>query len=284
MTDIGLFVPTSWPVATPESLAALGPAAEERGFASLWAAEHVVTFESRDGRIPAGETGTFDPFVVLTYLAATTSRIRLGTGVALVSQRQPLFMAKEAASLDRLSHGRLDLGVGVGWIREEFEALGLRRADRGKLADRNLAVMRTLWTDPVSEHHDDGYELPPCRAYPKPAQEPHPPVHVGGHSDAALRRVARHGQGWYAFGLDVETFAERLRSLERVLGAHDRRRGDVTVTACPFRHPSDCDAVRRYRDAGADQVVLFTADVTDAELVRRLDELARDVVERVDDG
>lgn len=278
--DVGLFAPTATPAATPALLAALGPAAEARGFASLWAPEHVVTFDPdptrREPRVPGGETGSLDPFAALAFLAATTSRIRLGTGVALVSQRQPLFTAKEVASVDHLSGGRLDLGVGVGWVREEFAALGLRREDRGRLADRNLAVMRTLWTDPVSEYHGDGIDLDPCRAYPKPVQRPHPPIHVGGHSDAALRRVARVGQGWYAFGVDVATFADRLAALEQILGDHGRTRAEVRVSACPFRHPSDADAARRYRDAGADQVILPDAATLTADtLLPRLDQLAR---------
>ncbi len=282
--DVGLFAPTATPAASRALVATLGPAAEERGFASLWVPEHVVTFDPAPGRaparIPGGETGTLDPFVVLAFLSATTSRIRLGTGVALVSQRQPLFTAKEAASVDHLSGGRLDLGIGIGWVRQEFEALGLRRQDRARLAERNLAVMRTLWVDAVSEYRGDGYVLPPCRAYPKPVQRPHPPIHVGGHSDAALRRVAHHGQGWYAFALDVETFAARLAVLDTVLAAHGRSRTEIVVSVCPYGHPSDADDVRRYRDAGADQVVLPAAtDVDEANLLERLDHLAR-VMER----
>ena len=144
--QIGLFAPTAWPAATRESLRVLGSAAEERGFAAIWVPGHVAMFQSRATTTGYGETGTFDPVVLLTYLAAHTSRIRLGTGVALISQRQPLFFAKEIASLDHLSGGRVDVGAGVGWIREEFQALGLRREDRGRMADRNLELLATLWT------------------------------------------------------------------------------------------------------------------------------------------
>ncbi len=277
---IGLFAPSSWPGATRDSLRELGPAAEERGFATLWVAEHIATFESRARTTSYGQTGTFDPIVLLTYLAAHTSRIRLGTGVALVSQRQPLFFAKEIASLDQLSCGRVDVGVGVGWIREEFQALGLRREDRGRTADRNLDLIRTLWTDQESECRADDYELPRCRAYPKPVQIPHPPIYVGGYSDAALRRVARHGQGWYPFGLDVETFAERRAALGDVLREHGRKLDDVHVVVCPYRHPTGHDAVRRYQEAGADQVVLSAAQVDASELLRHLDTLSVRIVER----
>jgi alkanesulfonate monooxygenase SsuD/methylene tetrahydromethanopterin reductase-like flavin-dependent oxidoreductase (luciferase family) len=173
--EVGLFAPSAWPAATRESLRTLGPAAEERGFSAIWVPEHVVTFESRAKTTPYGETGTFDPIVLLTYVAAHTSRIRLGTGVALISQRQPLFFAKEIASLDQLSGGRVDVGAGVGWIREEFQALGLRREDRGRTADRNLELLRTLWAEPVSEYHAPGFGLPACRpAGPIPSRSRSP--------------------------------------------------------------------------------------------------------------
>jgi len=278
---VGLFAPSAWPTATRETLRILGPAAEERGFSAIWVPEHVATFESRAATTPYGETGTFDPVVLLTYLAAHTSRIRLGTGVALISQRQPLFFAKEIASLDQLSGGRVDVGAGVGWIREEFQALGLRREDRGRTADRNLELLVTLWTDPVSEYHGQGLDLAPCRFYPKPVQQPHPPLYIGGHSDAALRRVARFGQGWYPFGVDVATFGERRTALDGFLRQEGRKIDDVSIVVCPYQHPADYDDVCRYLDAGAGQVVLSAAQVAGGSLLAHLDALADLVVARI---
>ena len=278
---IGLFAPSGWPVATRETLRLLGPAAEERGFAEIWLPEHVATFESRAATTGYGEAGTFDPIVALTYLAAHTTRIRLGTGVALVSQRQPLFFAKEIASLDQLSAGRVDVGAGVGWIREEFQALGLRREDRGRAADRNLEALVALWTDPVTEYHGPGLDIPPCRSYPKPAQQPHPPLYIGGHSDAALRRTARLGQGWFPFSVDVATFAERRAVLAGLLRQHDRDIDDLLVAVCPFRHPAGYDDVLRYLDAGAGQVILSAAQVAGRDLIAHLDVLADQVVAKI---
>jgi probable F420-dependent oxidoreductase len=269
--EVGLFAPSAWPAATRDSLRMLGPAAEERGFSAIWVPEHEATFEARARTTPYGETGTFDPVVLLTYVAAHTSRIRLGTAVALISQRQPLFFAKEIASLDQLSGGRV----------EEFQALGLRREDRGRMADRNLELLRALWADPVSEYHGPGFDLPACRAYPKPVQQPHPPLYVGGYSDAALRRVARFGQGWYPFGIDVETFARRRSALEGFLRERDRKIDDVPVVVCPYRHPADYDAVRRYQDAGAAQVVLSAAQAGEEDLLGCLDALAEQVIARL---
>lgn len=276
--SVGLFAPTAWPGMTSAALGALGPEAEKRGFESLWVAEHVATFDERSSG--AGESGTLDPFVALTVLAAKTSTIRLGTGVALVSQRNPLFLAKQVASLDQISGGRVELGAGLGWIRQEFEALGLKRSDRAPLADRCLGLLNTLWYDDVSTYSDDTFTLQPCRAYPKPVQQPLP-IHIGGHSDAALRRVARFGQGWYAFGLDLDTFVERRGALANVMADHGRSIDELTISVCPFRHPGDADAVRRYADAGAHRVILFAGDVTAADLPATLETMTTDVLQAV---
>src|SRR5262245_2184968 len=219
---IGLFTPVGNPFATPEYMQALGAGTEERGFHSLWVAEHVVLFdeyESRypyaeDGRIPArGDAGFLDPFEALAFLAAGTKTLRLGTGICLVPQRNPVYTAKEVASVDWLSAGRLDFGVGVGWLAEEFRACATPFARRGDRSRAYLEVMRRLWCDDVSEYHGEFYDLPACRQYPKPIQRPHPPIHFGGESDAALRRVADLGQGWYPFNLEPEALASRLRDL-----------------------------------------------------------------------
>src|SRR6186997_170685 len=206
--DIGLFVPLGNGNANAELLRALGREAEARAFESIWVAEHVVMFDdyesqypyAADGRFPGGgDTGLLEPLTALTYLAAITDRVRLGTGICLVPQRNPVYTAKQVADLDSLSGGRVDFGIGVGWLREEFEALGVPFERRGKRTDEYLQVMRSLWCDDTSSFEGELYTLRPCRMYPKPVQQPHPPIHVGGESDAALRRVARFGQGWFSF-------------------------------------------------------------------------------------
>jgi probable F420-dependent oxidoreductase len=170
--DVGLFVPIGSANATPELVRAVGREAEERGFESIWVAEHVVLFDEYDsaypydpsGRFPAGgDAGMVEPFTALTYLAAVTERIRLGTGICLVPQRNPVYTAKAVTDLDALSGGRVDFGVGVGWLREEFEALGMPFDRRGQRADEYLAAMRSLWCDEVSEYHGELYDLRPCR-------------------------------------------------------------------------------------------------------------------------
>ena len=264
--DVGLFVPIGSTNATPEVVRAVGREAEERGFESIWVAEHVVLFDDYDsaypydpsGRFPAGgDAGLLEPFTALTYLAAVTDRIRLGTGICLVPQRNPVYTAKAVTDLDALSGGRVEFGVGVGWLREEFDALGMPFDRRGQRTDEYLAAMRSLWCDEVSEFHGELYDLRPCRMYPKPVQRPHPPVHVGGESDAALRRVARLGQGWFSFGRLPEDLPPALERLDAALAAEGRTRDDITLTVSPYMHPVTPESVRRYAELGVDRLVVL---------------------------
>jgi probable F420-dependent oxidoreductase len=215
-----------------------------------------------------------------------TSRIRLGTGICLVPQRNPVYTAKEVSAVDWLSGGRFDFGVGVGWLAEEFEACATPFERRGARCRDYLAAMRSLWCEPVSEYKGEFYAFPARRMNPKPVQRPHPPIHFGGESDAALRRVADLGQGWYGFNLLPEDVPPLLAKLERLLAERGRTRADVQVSVSPYLRAVDGDALRRYRDAGVDQVIALavasprelTAAGTRDALARRLDELAEQLV------
>jgi probable F420-dependent oxidoreductase len=204
-----------------------------------------------------------DLFSTLAFLARATERVRLGTAICLLPQRNPVITAKEVATVDWLSGGRLDFGIGIGWLREEFEALDApfeRRADRCR---EYVEVMRRLWCDEVSEYQGEFYELPSCRMNPKPVQEPHPPIYFGGESDAALRRVAHMGDGWHGFNHLPESAATHLARLERLLADRGRERADIDVTVCTYLQPVQPSHVPEYRDAGVDQLVLcpFAVDV-----------------------
>ena len=213
------------------------------------------------------------PALNLAFLAPLTRRIRLGTGVLLGSQRNPVHSAKLAASIDHLSGGRLDLGLGVGWVREEFDALGVPFQERGPRSDECIALMRALWEQDPSRYTGRLFSLPPSRHFPKPLQRPLP-LHIGGHSDAALRRAARSGNGWYGFDLAPEIFSERVRKLHEELAAAGRTRGELRLSICPFRQRVDADLLARYRDAGADQVILSAMDVHPEAPTRQLDDYA----------
>jgi len=280
---VGLFAPLASPVATGEFVRCLGAGAEERGFHSIWAGEHVVLFDDPEsaypyadnGRlpVPAG-SGMLEPFTALSFLAAATSRIRLGTGVCLVPQRNPVYTAKQVADLDWLSDGRMDFGIGVGWQAEEFAALGVPFEKRGARCRSYLEVMQRLWEDPVSRHEDEFYSLPPCRQYPKPQQSPFPPLYFGGHTDPALRRVADLGQGWFPFNFLPDDLAAGMSRLDPLLQERGRSRDDLQVSVCPYLKPVQPDDLGRYEEAGADQLVLLLPAFNMASLEAVLDDLS----------
>jgi probable F420-dependent oxidoreductase len=262
---IGLFAALSNPFADHGYLSRLGPEVESRGFESIWVAEHVVLFDdysshypySPDGKIPVpAEMGMLEPLSCLAFLAACTSTVRLATGILLLPQRNPVYTAKEVANIDWLSGGRVDLGIGIGWLEEEFDAVNVPWPQRGKRTDEYIAVMRSLWEDDASSFSGDVYDLPECRMYPKPVQAPLP-IHVGGESDAAMRRAARQGQGWYGFNRAPDDVPEALDRLDRILAEEGRGRSDIEVTICPYFAGADTEAVKRYADAGVDRVNLL---------------------------
>lgn len=278
---IGLFLPSVSPLATPEFLEACGAAAQDHGVSSLWVGEHVVFTDEYESRYPYAddgkvglppESGMLGLFETLTYLASCTDTVRLGTAVCLVPQRNPVYTAKSVSTLDWLSGGRVDFGIGVGWLREEFEALDMPFERRGARTDEYLEVMRTLWRDDVSSHDGEHYTLPPCRMFPKPMQSPNPPVYVGGESDVALRRVARLGDGWHGFNHTPATAAECVARLDRELAAVGRSRDEIDITVCAYLQPVEPALLPAYRDAGVQQVVL-TAFAADAAGIR--DTIAR---------
>lgn len=271
--ELGLFVALANPYASPEMLAALGRGAEERGVASIWVPEHVVLFDeyesqypyADDGRIPSMPgSGMLEPFTSLSFLAAHTTTVRLATGIVLLPQRNPVYTAKEAANLDYLSGGRFDFGIGVGWLREEFAAVNVPWANRGRRTDEYLEVMRALWTTDPSEFHGEVYDLPPCSMFPKPVQRPHPPLVFGGESDAALRRTARVGQGWHTFNRLPAEVVEPLARLDGFLADQGRTRDELTITASPYFNGISPELVEQFAEAGVDQVTaLFFADGPD---------------------
>jgi len=275
---LGLFAPLSGdPTRLPAYLAAAATTADRVGFHSMWFGEHVALFDvhasqypySQSGRFPIrGEGGLLEPFTAIAFAAALTTRIRLGTGVCLVPQRPPLYTAKQVADTDVLSGGRFDFGVGIGWLREEFDALGVPFAERAKRCRDYLAAMRTLWTEPLASHDGPTLSFAPLRMFPKPIQKPHPPIIFGGESDAALRRTADLGQGWFGFNLLPDEAAARIAALDRVLASRDRTRASVEISVSPYLKPaSDVAALRAYAAAGVDQVV-YLLRATDPDGVR----------------
>jgi probable F420-dependent oxidoreductase len=276
-------VQTGFSQATPPDLIAeFGQIAEERGFHSLWVPEHVLFFReyasrypyASDGKIPGNPDGVMEPFTALAFVAARTERIRLGTGICLVPQRNPVYTAKQVADVDYLSQGRFDFGIGIGWLREEFAALGVPWERRAARTRECVGVMKALWCDEVSSFQGEFFTLPECLQNPKPKQKPHPPLFFGGESDAALRRVAELGQGWFGYDLSPDELPDRLARLDDLLAGQGRARSDIQVYASPHQGRLDEKTLDGFRELGVDQVILplFARDADG--LRRRADALA----------
>lgn len=280
---IGLFAPLRSPVATPDFLVELGRECDERGLSSIWLGEHVVMFEryessypgSRDGqfRFPAG-SGLLDMVAALGFLAACTREVRLGTGICILPQNNPVYAAKEYATVDFLSNGRLDFGVGIGWSWEEFAACGVPFEQRGARCDEYLEVIRRLWCDEVSAFEGRFYTLPSCLLYPKPVQRPMVPITIGGHSEGALRRAARHGAGWYGVNLspaETKTIASRL---DELLEAEGRPPGDLRIVVGAVNDRIQPDQIAEYAEVGVDEVLIPFLRQGRKHLAENLDGLA----------
>lgn len=270
---------------SPSFIAEAAQVVEAAGVASIWLPEHVIFFpqyESRypysgDGRIPGDPEGILDPFTGLTYIAANTRSIRLGTGICLVPQRNPVYTARLVADVDYLSGGRLDFGVGIGWLREEFDNLQMDFATRGARTVEYLEVMRALWRPGLASYQGKNYQLASCHFNPKPVQQPHPPIFFGGESEAALRRVAQQGDGWYGYDLAPDGVAERLERLDALLAAAGRSRAEVQICIGPNRHPITSESLARYQALGVAQVIAPLMAGNLEKLQVRLDRLLETV-------
>jgi probable F420-dependent oxidoreductase len=254
-----------------EVIDAVAAAAEEHRFATLWAGEHVVMVDTSASRYPYTDDGKIavpavadwiDPMIGLSFAAAATSTIRLATGVLLLPEHNPIIMAKQVASLDQLSGGRFTLGVGIGWSREEFDALGVPFSGRaGRTADY-VAAMRALWRSEVTSFHSGTVSFHNIRVNPKPSQD-HVPIVLGGNSDAALGRVAAWGDGWYGFNLDdFDAVRARLTRLDELCAKAGRDRAELTV-AVAMRAPDPAD-VAKLAALGVDELVLVESPPDDA--------------------
>lgn len=249
---------------SPSYIAEAAQHVEELGFYGFWVPEHVMFFPEYDSRYPYTEDGRIagdprsllDPFSALTYVAAHTSKIRLATGICLVPQRNPVYTAKVVADLDYLSGGRFELGVGIGWLKEEFDALGVPWKDRAGRTMECLGVMKTLWCDEVSTFEGKYFSFESAYQNPKPVQQPHPPIIFGGESDAALDRVASVGQGWYGFNLTPDALEERLAYLNLRLEEAGRSMDDMLIYASPHPSVRDIADMQRFEALGVKQMIL----------------------------
>lgn len=273
---IGLFGINFGPCAQPDALAHVARHAEDAGLESLWTGEHVVLPDPQAPPSPAPpQLPMLDPSVALAFAAAATKRVRLGTGIIILPQRNAVELAKELASVDVVSGGRLVFGLGAGYLEPEFRALGANFEERGALTDESIDVLRALWTQEKPHFEGRFYRFSGIDAHPRPVQQPHPPIVVGGMSRAGARRAARKGNGWYGYFTTPEATAKSLDWIREAVAAGERPAalGEIELSVTPPA-PLTPDLVKQYAELGIHRII-GTRPARDLDAVLRfVDELA----------
>lgn len=248
-----------------DAMIAIAQKAEEVGIESVWTFEHVIVpvdYASKYPYNPDGKMGVppeanfLDPLLALTAIAMNTRRLRLATGVNILPQVSPLYLAKQAATLDFVSNGRFSLGVGIGWLREEFEALGVPFEARGARFDDYIVAMKKVWSGDVVEHESEFLSWSGFKSYPIPVQKPHVPVIIGGSKGKAFERIAKHGDGWYAPTAKFDQLKPYLAELAAACKAVGRDPASVEISCMWIPAMEGLDVVKRYEEAGVDRLII----------------------------
>jgi probable F420-dependent oxidoreductase len=253
--------------------------AEEAGFEALWVGDHVA--------LPWGlpdppDQPRLEALVALTYLAAVTTGVRLGVGVIVLPQRQPVLLAKQLASIDVLSKGRLTVAFGVGYIEAELRALGASLAERGARTDEYLAAIRALWDEPTPTFEGRYVSFSGVLQRPRPVQRPHPPIVIGGHSPATFRRAVQAGTGWYGWDLDLDETAAALARLREAARRYERPAGlgELEISITPPGVPS-LDAARRYAELGVHRLVVQPPTMEGSAMDELIEEVGEELIGRL---
>ena len=284
MLRFGLFSINAYACSTPDAVMRVARAAEAAGFESLWGGEHVVLPDPQAPPSPMAPTDRIlDPIVALAYCAAVTTKARLGTGIIILPQRNPLVLAKQLASLDVLSNGRLIAGLGVGYLEAEFRALSAPFEDRGRVTDEYLTAMRAIWTQTRPSHRGRLVSFAGVQAHPQPVQHPLPIV-IGGRTPPAFRRAVQSGNGWYGFALDADATQRALDGLRAAAQSHPRpaELGPLEVSITPGRGVSlDAAACGKYAALGVHRLILMPPAKLDVGgLERYVEDVGRNLIGR----
>ena len=281
--SVGVVVPLPAYTLNPAFIA---KKAEDLGFESIWYHEHPILpvnsaspFPSTGGEIPWTYRHFSEPYIALAMAAAVTSKIKLGTGITLVPERNPLILAKEISVLDRHSQGRFIFGVGAGWNREETTMMGGDFDHRWTQTAEAVAALKELWTKDEAEFHGRYYDFPPVYSYPKPFQQPHPPILLGGNAANVLRRVARYADGWLPTRATPGQVEESRKILDALAG--ERGRDPASLTISVFGQPTGTtrEQVDAFLNAGAEHVSVWPAHCdTEAEMGEQLEKMAEELV------
>jgi probable F420-dependent oxidoreductase len=284
---IGL-VPVNVGVPNVEAMVALAQKAEAVGLESVWTFEHAIVPNdysseypySADGKMGVTpDTNFVDPLIALSAIAQATKRVRLGTGVNILPQTNPLLLAKQAASLDFVSGGRFMLGVGIGWLKEEFAAMGTPFEKRGARFDDYVAAMRKVWSGETVEHQSERLHWTGFKSYPVPLQSPLPVV-IGGSKGKAFERIAKYGEGWFAPTVSADQLKPMLKQLEEACAAEGRDPKSVEISAM-WVPAMGLDALRQYEDVGVARLIIPLQALGGGNPLEALDGLASDVLAKL---
>jgi probable F420-dependent oxidoreductase len=284
---IGL-VPVNVGVPNVEAMVALAQKAEAVGLESVWTFEHAIVPNDYSSKYPYSadgkmgvtpDTNFVDPLVALSTIAQATKRVRLGTGVNILPQTNPLLLAKQAASLDFVSGGRFMLGVGIGWRKEEFAAMGTPFEKRGARFDDYVAAMRKVWSGETVEHQSERLHWTGFKSYPVPLQSPLPVV-IGGSKGKAFERIAKYGEGWFAPTVSADQLKPMLKQLEEACAAEGRDPKSVEISAM-WVPAMGLDALRQYEDVGVARLIIPLQALGGGNPLEALDGLASDVLAKL---
>jgi len=273
--------------AEPDMLAPFVQRAEALGYESVWTAEHVIIPKQYSSVYPYNPSGKvpfrpdaaiIDPLIALTYVAASTKRLRLGTGVNILPQMSPLYLAKWASSIDYLSKGRLMLGVGVGWLKEEFEAIGVSFAHRGKRADEYLQALKQVWTGEEVNYHGEFLNWQGFMMRPRPAQPGGIPLVIGGVTPAAIRRLVRYGDGWYVIGKDLDDYRAHMRAFHIECQRQGRNPSEIEITAYWNYYVEGRESLAVYKELGVHRLLVNMRALRDRDVTTAMERFGEEVV------
>jgi probable F420-dependent oxidoreductase len=277
----GLFGMNMRPCVTPDAIAAVARAAEDAGFESIWGGEHIALADPQTPDSPMPPNIVFvDLGVTMAFAAANTRTIRFGTGIIILPLRNPVVLAKQLASVDVVSNGRLIFGIGIGNLEFEFNAVGMPFDHKGKRAEEMIGAMKALWTMDRAEYRGRFFSFAGVRAEPRPVQKPHPPIVFGGKTTHAFSRTARLGDGWFGYGLDLEATAGCIGGIREACGKYGRPLEEIEVSITP-KAELDRDLAERYADLGVRRLIIAPRARTVDDVIHTIATAERTLIGKV---